>query len=174
LVPQLVNRIFTNPAVIPTVASDVNSLGIFAVAVPTTGVATGNYLFFNDGEAFFGTVVGVANPNTQKFTGLLAGSATTNSVATAEFLSPLSAVGNIKAAIESGSSVAAGTQGARLRGTAFIQLQGFVPDTSPNGFGFGTLREITFSVDGFRQSTDTGNVTIPVPNTQGITPPTTP
>ena len=174
LIPRTVNRIFQNPSFIPTTASDSNSLGLFAVSVPTKGVATGNYLFFQDGEAFFGTITGVADPGSRTFRGLIAGSAATNQLANGvEFLSPISAVGKVDAKIVPSNTFSTSFSGSRLKGSAFIQLQGFIPDTSPNGFGLGTLREIQFVVDGFKQSAESGSATIPTPSTVQIPTTTT-
>lgn len=173
LIPSRVNRLFQNPSFTPTAESDANTLGIFAISIPTTGVGTGNYLFFQDGEAFFGSMSGVADPGRGTFIGLIAGAAATNSLDTSvEFLSPVSAVGKIKAKIVPNNDFSTAFSGSRLKGTAFIQLQGFIPDTSPNGFGLGTLREINFIVDGFKQSETTSSVTIPVPKTRSVTPTT--
>jgi hypothetical protein len=171
LVPSLVNRIFDNPATVPSANSDANSLGIFVVGVPATGAFTGQFLFFNEGEAFFGDMQGIADTEDATFRALLSGAASTNNTSSgAEFLSPLSVVGKLEAELKNASSV----QGSvRLEGEAFVQLQGFVPDSSPSGFGFATLREIVFVVDGFKQSATVGNVTLNPPNTASVQPPTT-
>jgi len=168
LVPSLVNRIFDNPATKTTPQSDANSLGIFVLGVPDVGVATGNYLFFQEGEAFFGSMQAIVDPADGTLRGLISGAAATNNLQNgAEFLSPITAVGKIEAEIAGGSLGVA----LRLSGEAFFQLQGFVPDDSPNGFGFATLREITFEVDGFKQSDTVSTPTITPPNTQGVQPP---
>ena len=171
LLPKTVNRIFQNPAFASKI-NDANTLGLFIVGVPKVGAATGNFLFFQDGEAYFGALVGFVDPANGKFTGLSTGAAATNNVAGGvEFLSPISAVGNVKAVIApSGNAVA----GLRLKGTAFFQLQGYAPDSSPNGVGLTVLREDTFLIDGFKQSASDSNATIPPPNTTSIPAPPTP
>lgn len=173
MIPSRVNRLFQSPSFTPTAESDANTLGIFAISIPATGIGTGNYLFFQDGEAFFGTMAGVADPGKSTFLGLIAGAAATNQLATGvEFLSPVSAVGRIKTKIVPNNDFSTAFAGSRLKGSAFIQLQGYLPDTSPNGFGLGTLREINFIVDGFKQSEAAVSVSIPTPKTTAI--PTTP
>ena len=169
-VPETVNRIFSNPDVTPpSLASDANTLGLFVLGVPSEGVATGNYLFFQDGEAFFGTLTGLVDPASGELRALIAGAAVTNNATNGiEFLSPVSAVGRLDAQVE---AVSGFTSSARLSGTAFIQLQGYVPDSSPNGFGFTTLREITFVVDGWKQSDIASSPTIPAPTTTTVPPP---
>ena len=167
LLPKTVNRIFQNPAFTGKI-DDANTLGLFIVGVAKVGAATGNFLFFQDGEAYFGAIVGFVDPANGKFTGLSSGAAATNQGGS-EFLSPFSAVGNVKAVIApSGGNVA----GLRLKGTAFFQLQGFAPDSSPNGVGLTVLRENTFLIDGFKQSADPSGATIPPPNTTTIPAPT--
>lgn len=169
MVPSVINRIFDNPATITTPQSDANALGIFILGVPDVGIATGSYLFFQEGEAFFGAIQGVLDPQNGELRALTSGAAATNNLQTGvEFLSPITAVGKIEAKVEAGSGIG---QSLRLSGEAFFQLQGYVPDTSPNGFGFATLREITFEVDGFKQSDNVSAGTIAPPNTQGVQPP---
>lgn len=170
LVPKKVNRIFQNPSFTPNAQSDRNTIGIFVLTVPQTSVATGNFLFFQDGEAFFGDMQGVVDPASATLTALVAGAAATNNLSSGvEFFSPVSAVGSVKAELVPGRGVLSAL---RLRGTAEIQMQGFAPDASPNGFGFTTIREITFVVDGFKQTDDfTQASTIAPPNTTSIPAP---
>ncbi len=40
-----------------------NSLGIFALGVPSTGLASGIFAMFVDGGAFYGSIVGVIDPD---------------------------------------------------------------------------------------------------------------
>ena len=170
MVPKLVNRIFQNPAFTSQI-NDRNTLGLFIIGVPATGEASGNFLFFQDGEAFFGGVVGFVDPANGKLTALASGAAATNNLANGvEFLSPVSSVGNVKAAIVPGAK----GSGFRLKGTAFFQLQGYAPDASPNGVGFTVLREDSFLIDGFKQSNTVSNAKLTPPNTTSIPGPVTP
>ena len=145
---------------------DANTLGLFILGVPATGEATGNFLFFQDGEAYFGAISGFVDPANGKLTALTSGSASTNQGG-AEFFSPFSTVGNIKAVIVPGTK----GSGLRITGTAFFQLQGYAPDTSPNGVGLTTLREDTFVIDGWKQSGGVTNATITPPNTTSVPAP---
>lgn len=173
LLPESVNRIFGNPSFIGNAAvSDRNILGLFIIGVPQSGEAAGNFLFFQDGEAFFGGITALVDPANGKLRGLLSGAAATNNVNSTgvEFLSPISAVGKLEAIIEAGGNLA----GLRMKGTALIQMQGYAPDTSPNGYGITTLRELNFVVDGWKQADFVNSATITPPNTTTIPdPPTT-
>ena len=40
-----------------------NSLGIFAIGVPSEGLASGAFAMFNSGGAFYGSIVGVIDPD---------------------------------------------------------------------------------------------------------------
>lgn len=171
LLPKAVNRIFQNPAFTGQI-NDANTLGLFILGIPASGEATGNFLFFQDGEAYFGGITGFVDPANGKLTALVSGVAATNNISSGvEFLSPVSSVGSIKAAIAAGSDAAASL---RIKGTAFLQLQGYAPDSSPNGVGLTTLREDTFIVDGWKQANAVTNATITPPNTTSIPAPTTP
>ena len=168
MVPKLVNRIFQNPAFVVGLNADRNTLGLFILGVPASGEAAGNFLFFQDGEAYFGAITGFVDPANGKLTALTTGASATNNAANGvEFLSPISTVGNIKAVIVPGTK----GSGLRIKGTAFFQLQGYAPDSSPNGVGLTTLREDTFVIDGWKQSGGVSNATITPPNTTTIPAP---
>jgi len=175
LIPELKNRIFKNPSFKSSPTSDANTLGIFVMSVPEVGVATGNFLYFDEGEAYFGTLSGVADPDKLTITALLAGVAVGNGqgngAGVIEFLTPINAVGKIEAEI-TGSVATFNSTGVRLAGSAFVQNQGFAPDTSPNGYGLTVVREITFVVDGFKQSDTASGTSIAAPSTSSVTPPT--
>jgi|GEM_PF-2145879 len=172
MTPVSKNRIFENPAVIASVESDANSLGIFVLNIPGVGAAVGSFLYFDEGEAFFGDINAVADPADGSIKGLLAGVALGNNRGTGiEFLTPLNAVGKIDAKVKASTNLG---QGTRLSGEAIIQNQAYVPDTSPSGYGLGIQREITFIVDGFQQTLVASGASISAPSTTLPPVPTTP
>ena len=150
MTPISKTRLFQNPSIPGApVASDANTLGIFVLTVPEVGAATGNFLYFDEGEAFFGTIQAIANPNTGEIKGLLAGAVTTNgNIGVIEYLTPLNAIGQLDAKVINST----GQNFSRIVGEAFIQNQAYLPDTSPSGYGLGVIREVTFLVDGIQQS----------------------
>ncbi len=170
LTPTKVKVFYSNAAFAAN--SDVkNALGIFLVAVPQTGASNGNFLLFDSGEAFAGTVIGITDPRTLEFKGVVTGPDLGNNSNGIEFFSPLNATGRIDAFVTptTSTTIAVATG---FTGTAHIDEQGFAPDNSPDGVGFTILKAIDFAVDGFQQSTQTGNVTIPTPSVTSLPTPT--
>jgi hypothetical protein len=129
-----------------------NSLGVFSVGVPTTGIGTGDFVMFSQGQVFTGTIRGTADPNTGKLTGVLdatfdftiiiPGGDTIDVTAEAN--------GHLKTTISNISSQGV-TTGIRLAGTATLNINQGAVD-------LGTLQpiptcEMTLRVKGFKQST---------------------
>ena len=128
-----------------------NSLGVFSVGVPASGIATGDFVMFSQGRVFTGTIRGTADPNTAKLTGVL--NATfdfTVSIPGGDSIDVTAeANGHLKTTISNRSNAAAGTTAIRLAGTAKLNInQGEVnADLSPH-----TTCEMTLKVKGFKQS----------------------
>ncbi|HEX8281457.1 MAG TPA: hypothetical protein VF551_08770 [Chthoniobacterales bacterium] len=55
----------------PTDPFSTNSLGIFSLSVPATGLAGGSFVMFVRGTVFKGTIQGLGNPNNGTVTGVL-------------------------------------------------------------------------------------------------------
>jgi hypothetical protein len=168
LVPLSATEVDAGGAFVPvTATSGVNALGIFVMDVPTEGLATGTFLFFRAGEAFFGDIQGVIDPATLQLSALVTGAASTNTGG-GEFLTPFAVVGDLLAEVVVNNR---SINNVRLEGEAHLQMLAFVPDASPNGFGFGVVQELTFAVDGFKQSDETAGAAITPPNTTSIPAP---
>ena len=152
----------TPPAVIPVgclapaVNCSANSLGVFSVGVPASGISSGTFVMFSQGRVFTGTIRGTADPSKAVLTGVL--NATFNfSVTTFDALGKptttqvtASANGKLKTKITNGSSQSAfGAAATRLAGTATLNTdQGEVNSTNePCVTCFMTLRVV-----GFKQS----------------------
>ncbi|HEY1770477.1 MAG TPA: hypothetical protein VGG02_09515 [Chthoniobacterales bacterium] len=134
-----------------------NSLGIFVVTVPTTGIATGTVAFFRNGYYYAGTVQGIADPDSAMFIGVadatlsitFAGSSTSTS--SSFLVVTFNASGDIFAKIaadpNSFSSVSA-----RLSGTAGITYVVVDPLDQQQANAGDSNGPINYIVDGFKQS----------------------
>lgn len=147
-----------------------NALGLFDLAIPQTGTATGAFLLFADGRVFGGTIDGSADPATDVLKGIVqaaynfnlqtfdaAGDAVSTAI-TAQ------AIGRIDAKIgvaKNSTNVAARITGSANLDVNFGQVDG-------NTLAPIIARTITFSVDGFKQSnTATAATTIGTGTTGG-------
>jgi hypothetical protein len=152
-----------------------NSIGLFTVAVPSSGIGQGSFLIFTEGLSYSGTIVAVGDPGAGTLTGILEATysyvdfvrddngdivyqaTTTNGVTTVAPVSDTfeAAVrGSLNANVESSlasinaTSAASGNFG-RLSGTAETASL-FV---GPNGAGeLVTDKVVHYSVDGVKQS----------------------
>ena len=143
------------------VALDANSLGLFVLGVPQTGVATGGVGFFNKGEVFVGKIVALIDPDNGELTGLMEASAiriitveATAGSAVGSFGSDVRTVGTLKATIELPDEV--GTS-QRVEGVAVLNS---FSDANRNADGTPIISGfVNFIVDGFKQSNDTTGTT---------------
>jgi hypothetical protein len=55
----------------PTRPSSSNSIGVFSVGVPKTGIASGPFVMFSRGRVFSGTIQGTADPTKASIKGVL-------------------------------------------------------------------------------------------------------
>jgi hypothetical protein len=172
----------------PTDPFSTNSLGIFSLGVPGTGLATGNFIMFVRGTVFKGTIQGLGNPNDGTVRGILDASfsITTSEATTTSgfgFIFTTSATtvaaraqGNLNATVIGGRSGSA-TSATLLRGTADLFVSQAAasptptpttspgaspsPSPSPTGGSGGVTAAFTLDVAGFRQSTTAvGPVTV--------------
>jgi hypothetical protein len=128
-----------------------NSLGVFSVGVPSSGIATGTFVMFSQGRVFTGTIRGTADPGRATLTGVL--DATFDFTLTRTFVNPItgevtttttqvtaSANGNLRTRISSAL---------RLAGTATLNIsQGQVDGANEPV----VTCEMTLRVSGFKQS----------------------
>jgi len=112
----------------PVAACSANSLGVFSVEVPPTGISSGTFVMFSQGRIFTGTIRGTADPGQAKLTGVL--NATFNFTVTDNTKTPptttsvtASANGNLKTTIRNVSSqTTLGVAATRLAGTATLNI----------------------------------------------------
>ncbi len=149
-----------------------NSIGLFTVAMPDSGIGSGSFLVFTDGISYTGTISAVGDPGTGAITGILeatytyvdfvrdnngnivfsvaANGATTPVTQTyqAAVRGTLSAAVNSSVSSITAISAASGNYG-RIAGTAQTASL-FV---GPNGAGeLVTDKIVTYTVDGVKQS----------------------
>lgn len=151
-------------SLIPSTAAS-NSLGIFALGVPTTGLASGIFALFVSGGAYYGSMVGVIDPDKLTLNALAQASQSetavqTNANGTTTIVTiPVGlASGLIRATLKqqtsNGFSSSGGTGAYRLTGSG--SLQTFTLPTGSVFVGGGAPvpgAVINLTVDGFQQST---------------------
>ena len=143
----------------PTDPFSSNSIGVFAAAVPGTGLASGGFAFFARGQIFLGTMTGVGDPKAGTLKGMLQADTGDAPLDATDELP--GARGKLDARVVSQAS-RFGTTAVRLRGEATL----FVDQgrTDANGVKIITA-SYTLAVEGFKQSNTATAVTLP--NTLG-------
>jgi hypothetical protein len=140
------------PIVDPTIGLQDNSLALFTLTVPRTGLASGTAAIFRQGFFYPGTIQGSADPDSAKVTGIIQGTFTDtvesglitamhNYFASGKFQN--TKIVSISNSLNSSSST-------RIRGMAeitYVPGAGFTPD--PRGDSGGPIR---YRVHGFKQS----------------------
>jgi hypothetical protein len=169
LVPDLIASTGTS-----TITSDAeNSLGLFTLAVPATGIATGAAFIFSAGRSFTGVINAFADPDSGRISGIIQTqfafnlqrttvNPTSGAVTVTSIPITATANGQLKANIVS-APTAFSVSLARLTGTAKLDISGgFVSGTS----GVPIITEtVTFLVEGAKQSSAVVTTTI-TPQTQ--------
>ena len=143
----------------PTDPRSSNSIGIFSVGVPQTGLSSGAFLMFAQGRVFTGTISGVGSPNASSFKAIL--NATYNYTRTFAVPSPLGSVtfesvevtatvnGNLNARVQAPRALTAPLTATLLRGDATLYIdQG---EVASNGEPIIT-GVLLMTVNGFKQS----------------------
>ncbi len=136
-------------------ASSSAAVGLFSLAQPSSGLATGAALVFINGTAFTGTIQGIIDPKSGKLSGVIDAVSTydiISVVGTTTVTSKLFATGSIKAKIVSDPSFASA---ARIEGTSSLDVSGSV---NKDGTPIISSTAI-FQVDGFQQSTEVAATT---------------
>lgn len=135
-----------------------NTLGIFSLTVPETGLSSGGFLVFANGQTFTGTINAFADPDLGRILGVLqatfdfsipvATTGTTGVNTVTEVDITASATGRLLASV---SEPTLGTASlGRLVGTA--QLDVNFGQIDPNDFSPIIVNSLNFIVDGFKQS----------------------
>jgi hypothetical protein len=140
------------PSDIPDCAK--NSLGVFSVGVPTTGIASGDFVMFSQGRIFTGTIRGTADPGRAKLIGVLNATFdfTVTIIGTDQTIDVTAeANGSLKTTISNVSSQAAlgATTATRLTGTATLAINHGEVDFANEPI---ITCEMTLRVVGFKQS----------------------
>jgi hypothetical protein len=141
------------PSVGSSATTPSNALGLFDLAVPSVGMATGTFILFADGIVFTGTIQAFADPDSDKLLGILQASASVSltdiggSTDTTTTVSE-TALGQINARV--GAATSSSTSLGSLTGTANL-------DVSFGEYDASTLapviaRTLTFNVLGVKQS----------------------
>ena len=153
-----------NPANCPAL----NSIGVFSLAVPSTGNGTGAFTMFARGRVFTGTITASADPNSAQVHGILQASYNFNLQRTEldengqpHVVSiPVTATinGPVNAKITNSTSRAAATSAIRLTGDATMFVNGgFVSGSTGEPIIEATL---SLKVNGFKQSTTASGGTV--------------
>lgn len=131
---------------VPTV--DPNSLGIFSLTIPKTGIGTGQVAIFRNGNYYPGTFQGIADPDSAKMTGVVSGvfQRTVAFTATINYVYTYQVNGSIKAKIVANSNRNSSAS-ARLNGDS--QLTYTNDEGNPTGDSGGP---IDYDVIGFKQA----------------------
>jgi hypothetical protein len=135
-----------------------NGLGVFVIGIPLNGVGSGVFGYFDSGITFFGTIIGIADPDKLTLNGIMQGEATQiiaenvgGTVATISFPSAIASgelVANLEAQTATNTSTAVSLNGFRLTGNATLGIR-VIDQTT---FNEGPTTTNSLSVDGFQQS----------------------
>ena len=138
----------------PTDPSSANSIGVFAAAVPNTGLSSGGFAFFARGQIFYGTMTGFGDPKGGTLKGIL--QADTGDA-------PLDATDELPGARgKLDARIVSRTAGIRLTGEATL----FVDQGQTNADGEKIITaSYVLAVEGFKQSNTPTPVTLPNTNT---------
>lgn len=133
----------------PTVG--VNTLGIFVIGVPKEGLASGAFAMFTEGKAFYGSILGLIDPDKLTMNALAnAQQSRTSTIVLPDgslrvILTPQSsASGALKAKLQPSKQGSSGQSGYRLKGSGVLSTEDLVT-------GLATP-DIVVSIDGFQQS----------------------
>jgi len=144
-----------------------NSLGLFSLGIPNTAFASGAFVYFSEGKTYTGTIVGVADPDSLQFSGLVKAqfnidinaaaliNTGTGQVTNITFSFPAGyANGSIETEISpvagfSSSATLAGNTAVRMEGSATLAVQAADVNT---GAPIGAITTLQLTVDGFKQS----------------------
>ena len=129
-----------------------NSIALFSITFPTTGLGTGALVIFQTGETYTGTVQGIVDPDSAVFSGLLDASFPflfTTQTGTDDKGNPIfttttviaSAAGRLNGKLIANPAQFS-TSSTRITGTADVQFAQFVNQVDS---------EIVYDVFGFRQ-----------------------
>jgi hypothetical protein len=140
-----------------------NSLGLFTLSIPTSGLGSGQVFIFSGGEQLAGTIQAIPDPNSQ--TGILGVISATGEIAVAAVNNDIlgipinetqtqvtgQASGGFTATA-SASTISDSSDGINLDGTANVTVTSSTTSATTGGTSFVPTDQIVFAVDGFQQS----------------------
>jgi len=153
------------PTADATTGTSSNSIGLFSLGVPDVGVAQGAFVCFIEGNAFNGTITGIADPLDGQLVGILDATSTTTIFNPLDPTGPgfvVTAQGQVEAQIR--ETVSFNNLGAlstfsfattRLEGLATLDVS-FEVDANGNPV---VTNSVDFVVDGFKQSSTVSVIT---------------
>jgi len=138
-----------------------NSLGLFTLSIPSTGLGTGQVYIFSGGEQLAGTIQALANPATEN--GIVGVISATGEITVASVVDNFFGINQVQNQITgqaSGgftastvqSTVSDSAQGINLDGTANVTVTSSTTNATTGGTSFIPTDAIVFAVDGFQQS----------------------
>ena len=131
-----------------------NTLGIFSVGIPQTGLASGPFLVFTGERTFVGSIQGIGDPNKSTLRANLQGVPVVTAGNTTIFTLNFHADGSMNARIAARSTTVFSVSNTRLTGSAHITTTNRNVDPVER-------TDTDFTVDGFKQSNTATNVPIP-------------
>lgn len=144
----------------PTNPSSSNSIGVFSLGVPSSGMGGGTFVMFTQGRVFSGTIQGVGDPNKASINGVLTASYSFTKIASAtgvSFQVTASVKGSLKAKVAP-SSGSNGSTALRLSGSSTLYTdQGQITATNAPII----TQVLTLAVTGFKQSSTAGTSVSP-------------
>ncbi|MGI8437379.1 MAG: hypothetical protein ACR2NX_10825 [Chthoniobacterales bacterium] len=142
----------------PTNPRSSNTLGLFSVAVPQSGLASGVVVIFAAGRAFTGTMSGVADPNKSNLRAVIQSTTTTSLILCTSSGTPTSqdvidrADGNLSASIRGNANVQTSITATLLIGTSLLNATQSVKDPNSCQNVIQTTFSLSLLVDGFKQT----------------------
>ena len=140
-----------------------NSLGLFTLSIPSTGLGSGQVFLFSSGEQLAGTIQALPDPNSQ--TGIVGVISATGQIAVASVNDdvlglPVNEVQDQVTGQASGgftataspSTISDSSDGINLDGTANVTVTSSTTDATTGAEELVPTDQIIFAVDGFQQS----------------------
>jgi hypothetical protein len=159
MIPTQINPLGTVVTSGTTIAGfGTNSLGLFTLSIPSTGVGTGSVLIFASGQNMLGNIQAVPDPESDtgiigviQATGEITGGASTNDFAFLFVYLTGEGAGGLTASVVQANAGSSPT-GTNLTGTAGMTFSVFVTDTNGNT-NIEPSESVAYQVEGYQQST---------------------
>ena len=152
------------PRLDPTVGLKDNSLALFTMTIPRSGLGTGTAVVFRNGIFYTGTVTASADAQTAKLSGVVnavfqevTSSSSSSTGSSQSIAAEYDANGRFAGARISANGDTSTFGSTRIHGSAALTYKSFrngLPNTDPNGDSGGA---ISYKVVGFKQSPLTSN-----------------